>query len=231
MALIDLHVHTSKGSYCSSLAPIEMMEEACSVALDGVCITEHDMVWEKGAAEKLASANHLVLLRGIEVSTDLGHILAFGLDSYIRGIYRAKELRRVADEIGGYLVAAHPFRMSFHRAHWRGASTTTPALDEACKLPALGLVDGIEVLNGACTNRENRLALVVARKLGLPGTGGSDAHSTQGLGRFATMFQETVTNEADLLAQLKAGRFHPVVRLPDGRLCAYEDLDPDVELP
>ena len=52
----------------------------------------------------------VLILRGMEVTTDLGHIGVFGLERYVGGIYRLAELRRVADAAGGILVANHPFR-------------------------------------------------------------------------------------------------------------------------
>jgi len=71
------------------------------------------------------------------------------------------------------------------------------------------LADAIEVLNGGCIDRENRLALDVARRLGKPQTAGSDAHMPLELGRYGTVFEKNLESEEDMLRELKAGRFQP----------------------
>ena len=47
----------------------------------------------------------VILLRGMEVTTDMGHIGVFGLKTYLGGIYELSELRRVADKSGAILIA------------------------------------------------------------------------------------------------------------------------------
>ena len=42
------------------------------------------------------------------------------------------------------------------------------------------------------------------------GTGASDAHKIEDLGRFATEFQRTIGCLEDLIHELRAGRFSPV---------------------
>jgi hypothetical protein len=46
----------------------------------------------------------------------------------------------------------------------------------------------------------------VARILGKPVTGGSDAHSTSGIGAYTTVFPERVQSREQLIALLHAGR-------------------------
>jgi hypothetical protein len=76
------------------------------------------------------------------------------------------------------------------------------------RLPVFQLVDAIEALNGANVPRENLFALQVARILGKPVTGGSDAHSRSGIGFYCTVLENEVTTPEDFLAELRAGRFH-----------------------
>ena len=73
------------------------------------------------------------------------------------------------------------------------------------------------MVNGANNEVENRFAQDVAKLLGRRGTGGSDAHSTNGLGKGVTMFQGKIRNEADLLEALRAGDFFPVEGFHLGR--------------
>ena len=66
----------------------------------------------------------------------------------------------------------------------------------------------------------------VAGLLGMPVTGGSDAHSIHGLGKFTTDFGSEINSESEFLAALHSGKFHPAVGLRSGHLRPYT-LDPD----
>ena len=94
--------------------------------------------------------------------------------------------------------------------------------EQAAKLPVFELVDAIEVANGCNTPRENYFAFEVARIRGLPGTGGSDAHSESGIGYYATGFERQLKSESDLLEELHAARFEAVLRAPDGGFARFE---------
>lgn len=223
--IVDMHVHTAKGGYDSSLTVPQLIEEAEMKGIGGVCLTEHMYFWSRKELDGFGSNHGVVLIGAIEVETDMGHILAFGLNRYISGIHKLKGLRRVIDEVGGFLIAAHPFRMFFHLEDFnvKPKRSEFQVFADALDLPVLGLVDAIEVLNGGCTQRENLLALEVAKKLGIRATGGSDAHSDRGIGLFATVFEQEIKSESDLITELKAGRFYPVRRLPGGEIVRYDN--------
>lgn len=222
--IMDMHLHTTKGASDSMLDPEELMEEARRVGLTGVNITEHDRMWDPWELAAFRKRHpDIFVANGMEVSTDMGHIIAIGLRGYESGIRRLERLREVADEQGAYLIVAHPFRHFFdpvhHRREGREPFRLTP--EEAARLPVFQLVDAIEVLNGCNTPKENYFALQVAKILGKPGTGGSDAHSRQGIGYFAIAFEETVETTEQLLDLLQKGRFYPVRGLPDGKVENY----------
>ena len=226
--IIDLHVHTAKGAYDSTLSIPQVIEEAEMKGLEGVCLTEHTYAWSRKELEGFSSNHSVILFGGMEIETDMGHIVIFGLDRYVSGIHKAREMRRVADEVGGFLVAVHPFRRYFEPEDFgiKPKRSWPQVVADALALPFLGLVDEIEVLNGGCMERENLLALEVAKVMGMKGTGGSDAHSERGLGCFATVFQGEVRSESELIAELKAGRFYPVQRLPSGETIPYGNIAP-----
>ena len=110
--LFDLHIHTTKGSSDSSLSPEDLVLEADGLGLRELCITEHSGPWDRHEFERFASLHNVVLVRAMEVETDLGHMLAFGLDRYQPGFHKAAELRRAANSVGGYVITAHPFRFA-----------------------------------------------------------------------------------------------------------------------
>jgi predicted metal-dependent phosphoesterase TrpH len=229
--IVDMHLHTVKGGSDSSLTPEQLMGEARRIRLGGVNISEHDRLWDARELERLRSKSGLFVSGAMEVSTDLGHIIVIGLDHYLPGIQRAAELRRVVTEVGGFMFLAHPFRHFFDPVHFRRDDSDPPSLtpEEAARLPIFELVDELEVANGGCTPDENHFALLVARILGKRGIGGSDAHSTHGLGCFTTVFQRPLGNQRDLIAELKAGRYYPAEGLLAGGITPFGEgsLDSD----
>ncbi len=107
---VDLHLHTNRGSSDSNLAPKDLVERARAIGIGAVCITEHDNMWDSREMAAMAGDSGVIFLRGMEVTTDMGHVGAFGLERYVGGIYKLAELRRVIDLEGGILIANHPFR-------------------------------------------------------------------------------------------------------------------------
>jgi len=218
--IFDLHIHTTT-SADSNLSPLELIQEAKRIGLDGVVVTEHDRCWDRFAIRDLAAEHDFMFLRGMEVSTDLGHILVYGLDEYLSGILRAEKLREVVDEAGGAMVAAHPFRRIFTRDFRNGQEDAPQSLQEAADRHIFALTDGIEVCNGGSIDRENKLAMEVCDYLGQAPTGGSDAHSDLGIGRFATQFDDPIKTEADVIEALKKRRCRAVMLEKYGQRLAY----------
>lgn len=228
--IVDMHVHTVRGAADSSLKPEQLIEEARRIGLTGINISEHDRVWDPQQLDEFRKESGLFVSRGMEVSTDMGHMIVIGLDRYVAGIRRAAELRRVLDDIGGFMIVAHPFRHFFDPIHFRRDGRPpfdmTPA-EAAERMPVFQLVDEIEIANGGSTPKENQFALKVAQVLGKRGIGASDCHSTNGVGYYVTVFEEDLRDEAHMLEQLRSGRFQAAQGLPAGDLRPYVE-DPAV---
>jgi predicted metal-dependent phosphoesterase TrpH len=217
--LIDLHTHTQPLSHDSLLTPDQLVEAAKAAGLDAVCLTEHDFVWDPEKVRELARRHAFTVIPAIEVNTEDGHFLAFGLDRYVYGMHRTAELARLVDDAGGALVAAHPYRRQLPpdggtlRASASGpgreASAWSEALDRAAANPAYRYVCALETLNGRGSERENQFSQQLCRRLGLPAVAASDAHQTADLGRCATEFQRDIADVPDLVRELRAGRFRP----------------------
>ena len=207
--LIDLHTHTFPLSDDSFLKPDELVEQAKAVGLDGVCLTEHDFVWEPAKARELAQRHNFVVIPGIEVNTEDGHMLVFGLDRYVYGMHRMRELAKLVEQAGGVIIAAHPYRrlMPFYPAD---DELWSLGLERAAASPAFQHVCALEAINGHGSQHENLFAWQLCARLGLPGIGGSDAHHVREVGICATRFQQPIADVGDLVRELKAGRFHAV---------------------
>ena len=232
-SVMDMHVHTLGTSSDSMLEPDEVPEIGRAAGLTGVNFAEHDRTWEGGRQGAfLASHDGFFANFGMEVSTDLGHMIAIGLKEYMGGIREMKNLRRVLDRRGGFLIVAHPFRHAFDAiTGGRTGHDLLPRLpgeafdltpEQAAELPVFDIVDAIEAANASNTLQENEFAYQVGKARGIPCTGGSDAHSSSGVGRFATGFEREITSAEEFLEELKAGRFEAVHRTAAGRWVRFE---------
>jgi predicted metal-dependent phosphoesterase TrpH len=217
--VVDMHVHTSIGSPDSNLSPPRLVEAARDVGLDGVVIAEHDFPWTEERLERFREESGLFVCSGREWETEFGHIVILGLDRDAQGSERAEELRRLAVAQGGFMIITHPFRFfpgpSNHLfGRQLRPSSLTP--EQLAEHPAFEVVDAIEVLNYACTEKENQLAQEVAGVLGKLGVAGSDAHIYTEVGRCVTIFQRVVGSEEELIEELRAGRYRLARRRPNG---------------
>lgn len=194
-SLIDLHAHTRHLSLDSGLSPDLLAARVKVMGLDAICITEHNNIWPVHEAAELAERHELNVIRGMEISTDAGHVLVFGVEGYTLEMWSLERLRAITLHEGGAMVLAHPLRGQGFRRPW----DTAPHLFEA-----------LEAYNGDDHNRSGDYLLTIMDNLGMRGTGGSDAHSGPAVGRRATRFGMPIANEHDVVAALRAGAFHPV---------------------
>jgi predicted metal-dependent phosphoesterase TrpH len=206
----DLHLHTSHGSADSNLAPKDLIERAREIGIGAVCITEHDNIWDVKELARSAAEHGVICLRGMEVTTELGHVGVFGVDQYLSGIYKLSGLRKVVDQCGGVMIANHPFRykldprFSFINSDSEPIDMAHP--ERAAKLEIIQMCDAVEVLNAACTEEENLFALKVARATGLAEVAGSDSHSANSVGIVTTLLSAAVHTERDLIEAIRARR-------------------------
>jgi len=208
--LIDLHTHTYPDSDDSFMGPDELIGAAKRLGLDGVCLTEHDFFWSMAKLSTLSRRHDFLVLPGCELNTDEGHLLVFGLRRYVFGLHKPQVVRQLVDRAGGVIIAAHPHRRRFleepaQELHFRSAM-----LDRAAGAEFFRICDAIEGINGRATILENQFSQDLAGRLGLPLTGGSDAHRVTQLGTAATRFQRDITSLEDLVQELRAGRFQSV---------------------
>jgi predicted metal-dependent phosphoesterase TrpH len=212
---IDLHTHTSYGSACAYMDPDQLVERAKFMGLDGVCITEHDQIWDVDALARLKTKHDFLVIGGVEVSTDCGEILVFGLHESVLNIFKAQELKETVDEAGAVMILAHPFRYNpdLLAGYFRSKSTGdsgTDVIEDVCQQPVFTMIDAVEVYNGHSGFDEVEFTHLIAERLHLKGSGGSDAHATLEVGSCYTVFEDNIEDEQDFLDQIKSNRFYGV---------------------
>jgi len=207
--LIDRHAHTWPRSHDSVLSPDELVVRAKQAGLDAIVFTEHDTLWDEASIRALCEKHHFLVLAGVEISTDEGHMLVFGIDKYVFGMHRSEELARYVEAVGGAMVAAHPYR---RQMPWyiRNEEEYEQALERAARNPAYRFCDALEELNGRGSDRENAFSKRLCERMGMPGTAGTDSHAIQDIGRCATYFEREIHDVRDLIREIKAGRFYAV---------------------
>jgi len=199
--LIDLHMHEKTFSSDSHLSLKEMVTQARNHGLDGICITDHDSMGLREAAEAYASEVHFPIIVGIEFYSLQGDIVAFGIHDYPHVRVSAQEFVDCVRDQGGVCFAAHPFRDN-HRGL-------------AENLSDIQGLSGAEVLNGSTLPADNQRAADLAVSLGLPLVGASDCHIVEKLGVYATYFQDCIASEAELCSAIRNGVCEPAY-LKDG---------------
>lgn len=190
--LIDLHCHTRVRSACSALTPDALIRAARARGLDAVCLTEHDALWPLEDIEALAETMSVPVFRGMEVTTEVGHVLVYGMPAHEPAMASLDTLHRRVRAEGALMFLAHPGRRY-------GA---LPPDDLA------GVFDSVESHNGTEGILQNDNAAAQARRMPLPGIGGSDCHAVREVGVCATEFEGQIATEEQFLAALRSGAYH-----------------------
>jgi predicted metal-dependent phosphoesterase TrpH len=191
---IDLHVH-SKYSGDTASEPEETIERAISLDLQGIVFTEHYLYAASEHAEGLKEKynDRILILRGVEFSTEEGHCLIFGVDTDRLALRYApvEDVVRIVTLQGGVIIPSHPYR--------RGNSLGDRIHD-------LNGITALEGYNGNNMHAFNVRAIEAARVLNLPFTGGSDAHEACEAGSCYTEFNDKVTSD-NFIDLLKKGNY------------------------
>lgn len=145
----DLHIH-SEHSPDGRMSLDEIVSCARARGLQGVAVCDHDR-----ALTETWDAPDFLLIPGVELSTDQGHLLGLFVTEQIE----ARELGAAIDAVhacGGLAVMAHPFERSC----------------DAQRLDAyLDRLDGIEVWNGRADRKNpqaNAMACALAQRAQKP---------------------------------------------------------------
>jgi predicted metal-dependent phosphoesterase TrpH len=192
--LIDLHCHTAPLSSCSALDVGQLVELARARGLAGICLTEHDRAWPEEELAELNRSLDFPIFSGVELTTDLGHVLAFGLRGEASFSATPADLFEAAERDKALLFLAHPARDGLLRVD----------------VQTVRIFSSVEAINGSDTRLQNMAASGLATGFRLPGIAGSDAHTGDEVARAATRFERTIQSNQDLLRELAAGRYYAV---------------------
>lgn len=185
----------------SGLTLDSLLARAKERGLDGVCLTEHNAVWQNKERLKEAGERHgIAVFRGMEVNTQYGHVLVYGLEAFRNIMFSFDELCNAVETEGGVLVLAHPQWTSM------GQPPSPDVIREH--------FHGIEVLNGEISNDASSYVESMANRLGKFGIGGSDSHSLEAVGRCATLFENRVSTDEEMVSEMRAGRVSAIRLAP-----------------
>jgi predicted metal-dependent phosphoesterase TrpH len=184
---IDLHVHTFY-SYDSTITPRELVVWARKRGLDAVAVTDHDVF--KGAL-KLSKNKEFLIIPGIEVSTRCGHVLGLDINGGIPPKLDVPMTLERIHEAGGIAIAAHP------TAIYRGKLGRHVTSE----------FDAVEVINASSVpfRFSNYMNRRIAKRLNLPQTGGTDAHTALEIGMAYSLVDANLEKDEIILA-IKKGK-------------------------
>jgi predicted metal-dependent phosphoesterase TrpH len=215
--LIDLHNHTDPSSDDSTLKVEELVRLAAERGLDGVVVSDHDYFWNtrkltpqnEDDLVRLGDDHGILVVPGVEINTDDGHLICFGLKEYVFGMHHTSRVKEYIDEAEGAMLLAHPYRRQVllddsEEQGW------VRSLERIRDKPIWALPDAVEVMNGRGFPDQNSFAQALAKDLGLQGLANSDAHAPNDVAVCATLFFDTIKNQRDLINAMKSGNFRPV---------------------
>ena len=170
--------------------------------LDGIAITEHDHLWSKKEIQNLIQSTRsdpLVILRGKEIVTSLGHVLLY---NYYEEILRNDSLETLTEKVrnaGRAAVLAHPFRYG-HKLK-----------DSPDKIKRLfSLFDAVEILTPNHSEEEIRKGFQWFKAWGLAAVGSSDSHDSRSMGAYLTSFPKLIQTESDLVQAIRDHQCRPI---------------------
>lgn len=190
--LAEIHTHTiyskQKNVPVEGLnTPEEMVRHAKRIGLGAIAITDHDEIKGAFEARKFAKKYGMVVITGEEVTTRSGHMLALGINEWIKPGMSVEETIDIAHSQGGIAIGDHPFDIHNDGIKHKAA-----------------LTDAIEVFNAINMERiSNIKSKRFAEKLGKPQVAGSDAHCIEMLGHGVNEID--ASDEDGILKAIKKG--------------------------
>ena len=192
----DFHIH-SKYSRDSQTPLKDILRVAKEKNLNGIAICDHDEVKGGLKALEMVKANpkkyggDFIVIPGTEVSTSKGHILILGVTEKIPSFMPPEETIDMARDLNALSIVAHPYRKSAHGIGYLEGSGA----------------DAAETFNSKCiTSGSNKKAKQEAERIGMPQTGGSDAHIAELVGQGYTLVNTEINTQENIFDAILRGK-------------------------
>ncbi len=196
---IDLHTHTCPASDCSAITHTDYIARCREEGVAAIALTNHGNIDDNRALEKPLREAGVVLVHGVEISTMFGDFVVFSPDlDYLGGLRDVQDLPRPQQ------IPPHAAVVWVHPA--AGGGRSGAPYYRSVEQTVAPVVDAVELYNGTWLGRRFvDEARRIADGLGLPTTGGSDAHRPEDIMACYTEIPGTVTSTADVVTALKVG--------------------------
>ncbi len=184
----DLHIHSNHSDGKDGVRKI--LNVALSKGLNFISVTDHNTINGSLEALDIVKEEHLpiVVVRGVEISTSQGHLLAYGIDRDVDKGIDLFDAVKIVKKMGGVTSLAHPFQFYRHGA---------------CRLKFFKIVDCVEVFNARSLPIFNGLSSIFCKIYGRGKTAGSDAHKAEFVG--SGFVEVEGFDEQSILNALKMG--------------------------
>lgn len=200
---VDLHTHTLPASPCSSIEHDDYLAWCLANDVAAIALTNHGDIGDNLSLAAPLTAEGILLIDGVEISTPLGDFVIFSPDlEYLRTLSADQPTPRAGDvPRDAAVVWVHPGA--------GGGRSHAPYL-EGSEYLLSGVVDAVEVFNGRWLDRPYiSLAERLAADLGAARTGGSDAHRVDDIMTCYTELPDSIASTADVVAALRHGETTP----------------------
>ncbi len=180
----DLHVHSTHSDDGHQTVE-ELLKRCEELGIGAVAITDHNTL---KAHLNGGPSSKIIVIPAMEITTERGHVLAFGVKEEVPKGLSVKETVERIHQADGIAVAPHPFRW------FTGLGEKNIKGED---------FDAIEVFNGRSKKGVNSKANRLAKRMALPGIGGSDAHNIQSIGRAYTEVPDDCETYQDVIQAIK----------------------------
>ncbi len=194
----DLHLHTREGEGFIGYDARALIDRAARAGFQVLSITNHDIITFSADLQCYARERGLLLIPGVEATIEGKHVLLYNIDVPPARIRTFADLRRLRRP-EWLVVAAHPFFPG-------------PVCLRQRLLEELDLFDAVEFSHFYTRGINfNRLAVRLAREIGLPLLGTSDSHLLPQLGTTYSLIEGEPTVPS-VLAAIRKGDVRVVSR-------------------
>lgn len=182
MMKLDPHIHSSYSSD-GKTTPKDILIQAKKIGLDVLAISDHDTIkGSKIAIEEIKNLkdNNILVIPSIEISSNKGHILGFGVDEHIpKDLDPFDTIDQIHDK-GGIAIIPHPYSFYRHGLFSKlsgGDGRLSSDLD----------IEAIETKNARyLLGYSNYKSKKIAIKRNLAEIGSSDSHFADSIGNCYT---------------------------------------------